>query len=115
MISSPSTPKLASNGCNAPYTCRKPWPENCFVQCGEKGLVFSRAGSYRTAFFEAFPDTFIRGEGSAIEEAEASAWESYQRQLACPGHAYDRRGDSEHGHCRLCGRLQSYAFKPIHG
>jgi hypothetical protein len=66
-----------------PYPCQKPWPEDCFVQCGDNGIVFTGKGSlediltkedsikevvagaildepiqsshYRTAFFEAFP------------------------------------------------------------
>jgi hypothetical protein len=114
MNDTPNPMKLARNSCGEPYACQAPWPESCFVQCGGKGVVISPAGNYRTAFFEAFPDTFIRGEGGTIEEAEASAWGIYQRQLACPGHDYARRGDSEHGTCRHCGRFQTDAFKPVH-
>lgn len=106
--------KLARNSFGTAYVCQKPWPESCFVQCGEKGVVLSASGSYKTAFFEAFPDTFIRGQGATIEDAEESAWNAYQRQLACPGHDYERRGESEHGACRHCGRFQSHVFKPVH-
>ena len=83
-----------------PYNCLKPWPEDCFCQCGGNGVVFtdnssmgelltnpkdqqeaikavlgeeSKKTHYKTAFFEAFPKNpscFIRGEGKTIEEAE---------------------------------------------
>ena len=67
-----------------PYECQHPWPDDCFVQCGGNGIVFTGEKSlqkaladpldavatvlapegvaqasplqhYRTAFFEAFP------------------------------------------------------------
>lgn len=112
-VTSPSA-RSASSSRGTQYICKKPWPSSCFVQCGAKGVVLSAAGNYQTAFFEAFPDTFIRGEGSTVEEAEACAWEDYQHQLNCPGHDYVRRGNSEHGSCRHCGRFQTNAFKPAH-
>lgn len=54
------------------WPCAFPWPEDCFCQAGHSGVVFTKSGHYRTAFFEAFPknpNTFIRGEGSTIEVA----------------------------------------------
>lgn len=106
--------KTARNSLGNPYPCKFPWPEDCFVQCGDKGVVLSAKGSYRTAFFEAFPDTFIRGQGGTVEEAEAAAWTKYQAQLACPEHTFERRGESEHGTCISCGLFKTHAFKPLH-
>jgi len=114
--------KLAKRGWGDPYECHFDWPENCFVQCGGSGIVFTKEGAletvltapeegiktissalkspsgpehYVTAFFEAFPrdpSCFLRGEGKSIEEAEASCWEWYQRVVACGEHEFDRRG-----------------------
>jgi len=58
-ISAPACePKLARRSVGPSYVCLKPWPESCFVQCGDKGIVMSQEGNYTTAFFEAFPGTF---------------------------------------------------------
>lgn len=89
----------------------------------EKGLeavaaglgITNPAGSYRTAFFEAFPrnpDTFIRGEGPTIVEAEEDAWRQYMRVVACTSHEFERRGyRSGAGICTKCGLFESYAFE----
>lgn len=63
-----------------------PWPDDTFVQGGARGVVFVAGGpNYETAFVEAFPaNTFLRGEGATIGEAETAAWGKYQRILACP-------------------------------
>lgn len=37
------------------YVPSETWPEDCMVQWGGGGVVFTGKGSYRTAFFEAFP------------------------------------------------------------
>lgn len=69
------------------YDCQYQWPEDCYLQCGNEGIVFSNKGNYLTAFFEVFPKTpatFIRGEGATIEEAEKAAWEKYQKIISCP-------------------------------
>lgn len=74
--------KLASRTGEEPFKCRYNWPEDCYVQCGEFGVVISDNGNYETAFFEAFPKqpkTFIRGEGKSIEEAETQAWREFQK------------------------------------
>lgn len=86
-------------GKRAEYLCAFPWPD-CYVQAGERGIVFThaptdpladmlsavivaadtapqRADRYTTAFFEAFirrPDSFLRGEGATVAEAEARCW-----------------------------------------
>lgn len=112
-------PKLARRSFNKePYVCQKPWPEECFVQCGGNGIVFvtnpedkkeaeeikedaPAKKSYRTAFFEAFPKSpkcFIRGEGDFVEEAEARAFEKFNKILACTNHEWDRRGRPD-GYC----------------
>ena len=111
--------KKARKSIGEPYDCLCNWPENCFVQCGERGIVGSRSGDvYETAFFEAFPkapSTFIRGEGKNIQEAEEHAWNQYNKYLSCNHHEYKRHGkDSEHGICIHCGLFTSHVFPPVH-
>lgn len=89
------------------------WPEDMFIQGGEHGVVGVRSTgkTYTTAFVEAFPDTFIRGEGATIVEAEDMAWEKYQRQLACSAHEYEARGYTNGlGICKKCSRSESDVF-----
>lgn len=89
------------------YTCAHEWPDDCKLQGGDMGLVFTKDGSYETAFFEAFPRnprTFIRGEGKTVAEAEESCWAQYQRYLACPAHEYEAQGYRNGvGICKHCG------------
>lgn len=92
-----------------------PWPEDCFVQAGKKGLVVSRTPgkeSYRTAFVEAFPnETFIRGEGETLAEAELNAWNKYQTYEKCPKHEYEARGYTNGaGFCKHCNRFKGKVF-----
>jgi len=96
------------------YTCQNSWPDNCFVQCGDFSVPS------RNAFFEAFPrtpDTFLRGEGRTIAEAEASCWKKYQRILACKAdhenpENFDRRNYKNGlGFCKTCG-LSQMVFEP---
>lgn len=108
--------KLANKSFGPPYQCQKDWPEDCNVQCGEKGLVIKGKESYNTAFFESFPSnpsTFIRGEGNSLEQAEDSAWLKYQNILSCKEHVYKRHGE-EHGVCEKCGLFTSHCFPPEH-
>ena len=47
------------------------WPEDVFIQGGERGVVVGGPnGAYQTAFFEAFPSDprsgFMRGEGAGF-------------------------------------------------
>lgn len=111
-----------------PYVCLKPWPEDCFCQCGGDGVVFTGANDlektltdpteqteaikavlgeptkkqhYRTAFFEAFPkdpSCFIRGQGTTVEEAESKAWEKFEKINNCKNHEWDRKNRTD-GYC----------------
>lgn len=103
------------------YDCKFDWPDDCKVQCGDKGIVLAKKGTYRTAFFEAFPrnpNTFIRGEGETIEDAERSAWEKYQRHTNCEldhedPNNFDRRGyRNGAAFCKACGFFKSHCFEP---
>jgi len=101
------------------YLCAYDWPDNCFVQAGDRGLVFAigdASKDYETAFFEAFPRepaTFIRGEGATVQDAETSAWKQFQQQVACPGHEFERRGYTNGGgFCKHCDMWMSHAFEP---
>ncbi len=110
--------KLASKTFGDDYECKKEWPEDCYVQCGDSGLVIGKekSKSYITAFFEAFPNepkTFIRGEGKDLEEAESKAYSLFLKYSACAGHVFVRRDDSEHGNCSLCGMFASNVLEPV--
>lgn len=102
---------------NSIYDCQYGWPDDCYVQGGSSGIVFSKKGNYRTAFFEAFPNepkTFIRGEGETVKEAETQAWEKYQSILNCQTHEFERRGYTNGvGFCKHCGLQKSDAFEPL--
>lgn len=124
------------------YDCKQAWPEDCFCQCGDSGIVFGGKGSlndvltsedplqevasqaqdpksYITAFFEAFPKpptaTFIRGEGKTVEEAELNAFIQYQKFAACDhSMGYERRDYKNGvGFCLGCGMFKSKAFEPL--
>lgn len=91
---------------------RHPWPEGTYVQGGSKGLVIKHeGGTYRTAFVEAFPrepDTFLRGEGATVEEAEDACWAKWERIVACPAHPEHgpfepRMYRNGAGFCTRCG------------
>lgn len=89
------------------YQCQKEWPEGCFVQSGESGIVLPRSGKapYSTAFFEAFPKSpscFIRGEGASVAEAEAKAYRTLHKYLKC-NHQYTRLSDDGYAQCNVCG------------
>jgi len=99
------------------YSCVYEWPESCFAQCGEGGLVLSKKESYRTAFFEAFPrdpDTYIRGEGKSVQLAEKSAWDKWVKIRDCKDHEFERRNYTNGlGFCKHCGMSKSEAFDPL--
>jgi hypothetical protein len=84
---------------------RHPWPADCEVQGGARGVVFTDSAPYRTAFVEAFPGTFIRGEGKTIAEAEDACWAKYERLAACLHDQGFARRDYVNGcgFCRRCG------------
>lgn len=113
-MAEPGTPIPRGGGAVTHY----PWPDDCMIQGGTSGLVVGRrSGSYTTAFFEAFPtdpQTFLRGEGKTVEEAEAAAWRQWQRVVGCPGpdgHEYETRGyRNGAGFCKHCGLFTSNVF-----
>jgi hypothetical protein len=132
--------KTARKSFGEDYVCKCDWDEDCFVQCGESGIVLGKGSlqevfdaenplealseaasdkkSYITAFFEAFPkepSTFIRGEGKSVEEAEQSAWNQFQKYKNCQEHEFERRGyDNGGGICKHCGMFKSNVFPPAH-
>lgn len=100
---------------NVEYTTENPWPEEAFLQGGTSGIVFNKDGSaYRTTFIEAFLDeTFIRGEGETLKDAEESAWAQYQRMSGCPGHEWEPRNyKNGAGFCKHCNKFKSKVFTP---
>jgi len=120
--------RMSSLSSSQPYECACAWPEECFCQAGDNGIVLTESTvedalvgemkHYHTAFFEAFPEiggvgTFIRGEGATIIDAEASAWEQYQKLSVCPGHEFEARGYTNGaGFCKHCGMFASNVIEP---
>lgn len=120
---------------NTDHDAQCDWPDNIRIQGGSSGLVIRKPGSfegftsafltgdkeslrtemsntYTTAFVEVFThDTFIRGEGVTVEEAEAVAFKKFQRQSACPGHKYEARNyQNGCGFCIHCNHFGSGVF-----
>jgi len=98
-----------------------PWPDDCSVQWGSKGVVFSREGNYSTAFFEAFPKDnsggFIRGEGESVSLAEKDAFEKYKSEIHC-AHVWSRTLRLKNGGFSTytnggCFCLKCNAFKTV--
>jgi hypothetical protein len=94
---------------NTTEPVRCDWPEDIFIQGGARGVVLGgKDGPYRTAFVEAFPGTFLRGEGPSIADAERACWAKYEALRACPAFPdhgpWDRR-DYRNGSafCQGCG------------
>jgi len=121
------------------YKPQYEWPDDCMVQWGGNGIVLSSKSfekvfdldnnafeemdkatedpkTYRTSFFESFPrdpDTFIRGEGKTIADAETDAWKKFQKYQGCQEHEFERRGYTNGGgFCKHCNMWKSKAFKP---
>lgn len=92
---------------NTAVPARFPWPDDCRIQGGSSGIVFSPKGDYRTAFVEAFPQhpgTFIRGEGDTVEEAEAACYKKYKIYKNCDHPAFEARHyRNGSGYCTACG------------
>jgi hypothetical protein len=94
---------------NTDFEAQHPWPEGMLVQGGESGIVLRQdAPNYTTAFVEAFPNTFLRGEGKTLAEAEDKVWAQYERLISCP--TYPTHGPFERrhyrngaGYCTSCG------------
>ncbi len=105
--------KLSSFDKEKEYDSKHEW--DCFCQGGGSGVVFSKKGNYRTAFFEAFPKEpkcFIRGEGKTLEEAEQQAWDRYQKIKTC-NHEMERRGRTDgYGYCKHCS-YSAMVFEPL--
>lgn len=97
------------------YNLQYAWPLDVFLQGNTSGIVLSKKDKpYNTSFFEAFPlETFIRGEGSTVEEAEKQAWNIYQRYLNCKEHDFERLDDEGDGKCKNCGLRQSNVLPDI--
>jgi hypothetical protein len=84
-----------------------------FVQGGETGVVFVAGGEhYLTAFVEcATEDTFLRGEGKTLAEADDACWAKLQAYLGCAGHEFEpRRYRNGGGICKHCGQFRARAF-----
>ncbi len=103
--------KIIKTNYNKDYQLQYDW-NDIFLQCNDSGIVLGKK-PYKTAFFEAFPknpDTFIRGEGQTIQEAETNAWNKYQKILECKNHEYKYHSDIGHGKCIHCNLFTSYAL-----
>jgi hypothetical protein len=88
------------------------------VQWGGNGVVLGQ-NSYRTAFFEAFPDQstaaggFIRGEGKTIAEAEDDAFARFTKETSCR-HLWGREHYTNSGQLsRHCRAFRCHNVKPI--
>jgi len=114
--------------------CKFEWPEDCFLQFGGDGMVFTentfsqalhdpkvaidaltgKLPHYKTAFFEAFPEnpkTFIRGEGETPEKAEEDCWNQWQKILLCENHEFEKRKYTNgYGICKHCELGMSNKF-----
>ena len=88
---------------------------DAFVQGGHNGLVIDRTDttkSYRTAFVEAFVDnSFVRGEGKTIQEADDACWDKIVKQRSCSEHEFIPRSYTNGaGFCKHCGYFASKHF-----
>lgn len=106
---------ITNNSTFKDYTCVCEWPEDCFVQGGDDGVVVSKKGNYQTAYFEAFPknpDCFIRGEGKTMEDAEREAYDKLVRYSSCE-HEFEKAKNYSNGmgKCKHCGMMK-VVFEP---
>jgi hypothetical protein len=119
--------KGSYNHCNHEPVCD--WPYDTYIQWGDNGIVVKNLTDclincdlskentkYFTAFFEAFvtePDTFIRGEGYSIEDAEKNAYNKLLKYRKCTKHKFEKRGYTNGaGICKHCGIFQCDIFPP---
>ncbi len=85
------------------YVLKYNWGDT-HLSYSDCGLVFGRGKPRETAFFEAYPlNTFLRGEGATILEAEEEAWKQYQKFDNCDEHVYERTSEDGSGKCIKCG------------
>ena len=54
---------------DADHTPLDDWPADCYVQWGGRGVVFGKAGTYATAFFEA--STWVTSAPARAATSEA--------------------------------------------
>lgn len=85
------------------------------VQGGNNGLVIDSKDttrSYRTAFVEAFIDnSFVRGEGKTLEEADDACWAKIVKRRSCSEHEFIPRSYTNGaGFCKHCGYFASNWF-----
>lgn len=116
----PPTPRKIKN---TQIEAQHPWPEDVYVQGGAQGVVFQPGkNSYRTGFVEAFPrnpNSFLRGEGETIEEAEGDCWRQFEVWRDCDGSGqghgpYERGGYTNGaGFCTKCGIWLNNVLPPV--
>lgn len=105
------SPRLIAN---TTEHARHPWPHDCDIQGGDRGITFTGGDPYLTAFFEAFPGTFLRGEGPTIADAEDACWVQFQKMEACEHGPFERRHYTNGaGFCTVCGTWFSNIFRPL--
>lgn len=106
------------------YTPVCPWPEDCTVQWGSPRTLDrdDKDPIVVDGFFEAFPaqptraSSYLRGEGTSIEEAERACFARYEREKECNHHWGRARTHGKapytngYGWCQLCGCGQSNKF-----
>jgi hypothetical protein len=88
---------------------------DAMVQGGHNGLVINSkdtSKSYRTAFVEAFIDnSFVRGEGETIKDADDACWAKVIKQRSCPKHEFIPHSYTNGaGFCKHCGYFASGYF-----
>jgi hypothetical protein len=91
------------------YTPKCAWGDDVEIQWGDHGITIHRQEKTVTpvhAFFEAFPrnpNTFLRGEGESLEEAEKKCFAWYSKMMNCGTHEWDRRDRTDgYAYCRKC-------------
>lgn len=95
------------------YVCQHPWPDDCFVQCGDENTSQSKA------FFEVSPkdSMYIRGDADTLIKAETKAWNIFEAQNKCEldhgdPNSFDKKGYRNGlGFCKACNHLKM-AFEP---
>lgn len=99
------------------YKCKFKWPEKVQTQHGKKGIKVSKNGNYTTAFFEVFninvTDSYIRGEGKTVEDAERKAFNRYDKMKECNEHDFRRVGETVNAQCILCNSCKYHFFEPL--
>lgn len=82
------------------------WPPGTFIQ-GHQRRTPNEQHPNRNAFVEICPPegSFFRADAPSVTEAEAKAWERYQKMIACGEHGpYEpRHYDNGAGFCTRCG------------